>query len=40
MSLRDTGNVRLVELEDAPYREYRENLIRAYAADKVRAGAW
>ena len=40
MSLRDTGNVRLVKLEDAPYREYRENLIRAYAADKVRAGAW
>jgi RimJ/RimL family protein N-acetyltransferase len=37
---KDTNNVRLVELGDAPYHEYRKDLVRNYAADKVRAGAW
>jgi RimJ/RimL family protein N-acetyltransferase len=36
----DTNNVKLVELGDAPYLEYRKDLVRHYAADKVRAGAW
>ena len=40
MTPQDTNNVRLVELDDAPYREYRKHLVRDYAADKVRAGAW
>ena len=40
MTHQDTANVRLVELHDAPYREYRKHLVRDYAADKVRAGAW
>jgi RimJ/RimL family protein N-acetyltransferase len=35
-----TDNVRLVELDEIPYREYREHLVRDYAADKVRAGVW
>src|SRR5215213_4545047 len=40
MTPQDTDNVRLVELDDALYREYRKHLVRDYAADKVRAGAW
>ena len=40
MTPKDTNNVRFVELEDGQYREYRKNLVRHYAADKVRAGAW
>ena len=40
MTPKDTNNVRLVELGDAPYHEYRRDLVRNYAADKVRAGAW
>lgn len=40
MTLKDTNDVRLVELGDAPYHEYRRDLVRDYAADKVRAGAW
>jgi hypothetical protein len=40
MSYQETANVRPVELDEAPYREYREHLVRYYAADKVRAGAW
>ena len=40
MTPNDTNNVRLVELGDAPYQEYRRDLVRDYAADKVRAGAW
>ena len=40
MTPKDTNNVRLVELGDAPYHEYRKDLVRNYAADKVRAGAW
>jgi RimJ/RimL family protein N-acetyltransferase len=40
MTPKDTNNVRLVELGDAPYHEYRKDLVRHYAADKVRAGAW
>ena len=40
MTPKDTNNVRLVELGDAPYHEYRKDLVRDYAADKVRAGAW
>jgi len=39
MTPNDTNNVRLVELDDAPYHEYRRDLVRDYAADKVRAGA-
>jgi RimJ/RimL family protein N-acetyltransferase len=40
MTPKDTNNVRFVELSDAPYHEYRKDLVRNYAADKVRAGAW
>ena len=40
MTHQDTANVRLVGLDEAPYREYREHLVCDYAADKVRAGAW
>ena len=40
MTPQDTENVRLIELDDAPYREYRKHLVRDYAADKVRAGVW
>ena len=36
----DTINVRLVELDEAPFLEYRKHLVRDYAADKVRAGTW
>jgi hypothetical protein len=32
--------IKLVELGESPYREYREKLARDYAADKVRAGVW
>jgi GNAT superfamily N-acetyltransferase len=37
---KDTNSVRLVELGDAPYHDYRKNLVRNYAAGKVRAGTW
>ena len=40
MTQEHPGTVRLVELEEAPFREYREHLVRDYAVDKVRAGAW
>ena len=40
MTPKDTNNVRLVELGDTPYHEYRKDLVRNYAADKVRAGTW
>jgi RimJ/RimL family protein N-acetyltransferase len=40
MTPQDTHNVRLVDLGDAPYHEYRKELVRHYAADKVRSGAW
>jgi RimJ/RimL family protein N-acetyltransferase len=40
MTPKDTNNVRLVELGDAPYHDYRKDLVRNYAADKVRTGAW
>ena len=40
MTQQGTDNIRLVELDEAAYREYREHLLRDYAADKVRAGAW
>jgi hypothetical protein len=40
MTPKGTNNVRFVELEDGPYREYRKDRVRDYAADKVRAGAW
>jgi RimJ/RimL family protein N-acetyltransferase len=40
MTHQNTADVRLVGLDEAPYREYREHLVRDYAADKVRAGAW
>jgi GNAT superfamily N-acetyltransferase len=32
--------VKLVELGEAPFRDYREDLTRDYALDKIRAGAW
>jgi GNAT superfamily N-acetyltransferase len=37
---KDTNNVKLVELGDVQYHDYRKDLVRDYAADKVRAGAW
>jgi RimJ/RimL family protein N-acetyltransferase len=40
MTPKDTNNIRFIELNDGPYREYRKDLVRDYAADKVRAGAW
>ena len=40
MTPKGTNNVRFIELDDGPYREYRKELVRGYAADKVRAGAW
>jgi ribosomal protein S18 acetylase RimI-like enzyme len=40
MTAQDTSSVRLVELGGVPFREYRVHLLRDYAADKVRAGAW
>ena len=40
MTPKDANNVRLSELGDAAYHEYRKDLVRDYAADKVRAGAW
>jgi len=40
MTSQEIDNISLVELDDAPYREYRDHLVRDYAADKVRAGAW
>jgi RimJ/RimL family protein N-acetyltransferase len=40
MTPKGTNNVRFIELDDGPYREYRKDLVRDYAADKVRAGAW
>jgi hypothetical protein len=33
MTPKDTYNVRLVELDDAPYHEHRKDLVRDYAAD-------
>ena len=40
MTSQEIDNISLVELDDAPYRAYRDHLVRDYAADKVRAGAW
>src|SRR5919112_5432783 len=40
MTPKGANNVRFIELDDGPYREYRKDLVRDYAADKVRAGAW
>ena len=40
MTPQDTADLRLVELDEVPFREYRKHLVRDYAADKVRAGAW
>jgi hypothetical protein len=39
MTHQDTTTVRLAELDEDPYREYSEQLVRDFAADKVRAGA-
>jgi RimJ/RimL family protein N-acetyltransferase len=36
----NTYAVRLVEMDEGSYHEYRETLVREYAADKVRAGVW
>ena len=32
--------LRLVEMDETPFREHRKHLVRDYAADKVRAGVW
>jgi ribosomal protein S18 acetylase RimI-like enzyme len=40
MTPKGTNHIGFVELEEGPYRDYRKNLVRHYAADKVRAGAW
>ena len=40
MTSQEIDNISLVELDDAPYRAYRDHLVRDYAAHKVRAGAW
>jgi ribosomal protein S18 acetylase RimI-like enzyme len=40
MTPQDTANIRLVELDEAPFQEYRKHLVRDYAADKVQAGDW
>ena len=32
--------IKLVELDEAPYQEYREHLARDYAMEKVKAGVW
>ena len=40
MTPQETANVRLIDLEEARFQEYRKHLVRDYAADKVRAGAW
>jgi RimJ/RimL family protein N-acetyltransferase len=40
MTHQNTANVGLAKLGKEPYRDYRERLVRDYAADKVRAGAW
>jgi RimJ/RimL family protein N-acetyltransferase len=36
----NTNAVRLVEMDEGSYQEYRETLVRDYATDKVRAGVW
>jgi ribosomal protein S18 acetylase RimI-like enzyme len=40
MTPKGTNHIGFVELEEGPYRDYRKDLVRHYAADKVRAGAW
>jgi ribosomal protein S18 acetylase RimI-like enzyme len=40
MTPQDTANIRLLDLAEAPFQEYRKHLVRDYAADKVQAGAW
>ena len=40
MTPQEPETVTLVDLEGTPFREYRERLVRDYAADKVRAGVW
>ena len=40
MTSQEIDNISLVELDDAPYRAYRDHLVRDYAAHKIRAGAW
>jgi ribosomal protein S18 acetylase RimI-like enzyme len=40
MTPKGTNHIGFVELEEGPYRDYKRNLVRHYAADKVRAGAW
>ena len=35
-----TQTLKLIALDDAPFREYRKQLVRDYAQDKVRAGVW
>ena len=40
MTPKGTNHVGFAEFEEGQFREYRKNLVRHYAADKVRAGAW
>ena len=40
MTRHNTSEVKLVEMDEGSYQEYRETLVRDYAADKVRAGVW
>jgi len=40
MNPQETSNVRLVDLAEAPFQEYRKHLVRDYAADKIQAGTW
>lgn len=40
MSQEHADTVKLVELDETPFLEYRKHLVRDYAADKVRAGVW
>ena len=40
MNPQETSNVRLVDLAEARFQEYRKHLVRDYAADKIQAGTW
>ena len=40
MSSAGSVEIKLVELGEVPFREFREHLAREYAAGKVRAGVW
>lgn len=40
MTHHDTRGTTLIEMDEPSYLKYRETLVHAYAADKVRAGVW